>query len=52
MKYTAKDNPQPLTYEHVIKVAGPKIADFCKEYSTYMRELIPTPPIQKRGNTC
>lgn len=48
-RYTARDDPNRLTSDIVNLMAGPKIADFCRDYYTYLRRLIPAPEVQKRG---
>ncbi|XP_045201154.2 uncharacterized protein LOC123554854 isoform X2 [Mercenaria mercenaria] len=50
VEYQAKDDPNPLSYTEVKLVAGTKIADFCKDYNTVLRELIPMKQIQKRDD--
>ncbi|XP_060562744.1 uncharacterized protein LOC132722292 isoform X2 [Ruditapes philippinarum] len=41
LRFTAKHDPIPLTYSEIKEKAGFKIADFCKDYVTFYRTLIP-----------
>ncbi|XP_060583040.1 uncharacterized protein LOC132739357 [Ruditapes philippinarum] len=49
LRFTSRYNPTPLTYSEVKETAGIKIAEFCKDYDTFFRTLIPNQKVKRSG---